>query len=72
MRQLLLIGLAFTLFVSAVSAGTTYGMIQAFRRRSEGRSRAPRAQGRHWPDRRYRLDGAAGPRRFQHCWLVIR
>lgn len=30
MRQFLLLGLAFTIFVSAVSAGTTYGLIQAF------------------------------------------
>ena len=44
MRQLLLLGLAFTLFISAVSAGTTYGFMQAFGNRGPIGSTGPRGE----------------------------
>lgn len=60
MRQFLLLGLAFTIFVSVVSAGTTYGMIQAFGGGPGGQQGATGPQGEQGASGPAGQQGAAG------------
>ena len=59
MRQFLLLGLAFTIFVSAVSAGTTYGLIQALGGGPRGEQGATGPQGEQGLNGLRGADGAS-------------